>query len=83
MASFLLSAFLASLLLVSSCEAWGRGWRFGGNAGAGIGFQISGPEGIEGEVGDPCEPAAVVRPCGQKTVVSGPEVEQLGEEEFG
>lgn len=83
-----LSALLASLLLIflfSSCDAWGRGWKFGGNAGAGFGFQISGPGGIEGEegeVGDSCEPAAA-RPCGEKTLVSGPEVEQLSEEEFG
>ena len=86
MGSLLLPALLASLLLASSCEAWR--WRFGGNAGAsaGFGLQIGGPKpGIEGEdeqVGDRCEPSAV-RPCGEKTLLSGPEVEQLSEEEFG
>lgn len=71
----------ALFFLFSSCEAWG--WKFGGNAG--FGFQINGPigiEGEEGEVGDPCEPAAA-RPCREKTLVSGPEIEQLNEEEFG
>lgn len=86
MHSLLLSALLASLFLFSSCEA--RRWGFGGNIGAGFGFQIGGPgglsiEGEEGEVGDPCEPAAA-RPCsGEKTLLSGPEIEQLSEEEFG
>ena len=86
MRSLLLSVLLASLFLFSSCEA--QRWRLGGNAGAGFGFQISGFGGIEGEKGeegDPCEPSAVVRdrPCGEKTLLSGPEIEQLSEEEFG
>ena len=83
MRSSLLSALLASLFLFSSCEAWRV--RFGGNAGAGFGLQIGGlggAEGEEGAVGDPCEPATV-RPCGEKTLLSGPEIEQLSEEEFG
>ena len=86
MRSFLLSVLLASLFLFSSCEA--RRWRLGGNAGAGFGFQIGEfgeIEGEEGEEGDPCEPSSVAwnRPCGEKILLSGPEIEQLSEEEFG
>lgn len=86
MRSLLLSALLASLILFSSYEA--RRWEFGGNVGAGFGFQINGPgglsiEGEEGEVGDPCEPAAARLCPGEKTLLSGPEIEQLSEEEFG
>ena len=84
MRTLLLSALLACLLLFPSIDA--RRWKFGGKAGAGIGLQIDGL-GEEGEEGDPCEPAAASwardRPCGEKTLLSGPEVEQLSQEQFG
>lgn len=81
MGSLTVSALLASLLLISTCEA--RVFQIGGSAGAGFGFRIgSMNEGENGEVGDPCEPSAP-RPCGEKTLLSEPVVEQLSEEEFG
>lgn len=51
--------------------------KFGGERGQGGGEQE-----VEEGVGNPCKPA-VPYPCGRKTLLSGPEVEELDKEEFG
>ena len=75
--SFLLvSTLFVSLLLVST--TWG--FRARGGFGVKFGFELGGGGGVEGEVGDPCVPTSP-RTCGERTFVSGPEVEQLSDEE--
>lgn len=75
-------AFLTVLVTLSACEA--RSWRIRG----GFGVEVGRPEGgvaaleEEGEIGEPCVPD-IVRTCGEKTLVSGPEVEELSEAEYG